>query len=215
MDEESITALPPNDTVESHANASETVQLDPEGDAVLSIKGSGGNKSYLVSSRVLSLASPVFSKMFSPNFKEGIQTRRGDRPCISLGEDDPKAIGLILSILHYNCSQVPFDLEPAALAAIAVHCDKYGCNEALKPWAAHWCSKLEDVTAPEDLGFMLLAAYLFRSPSFSEVAAKAVRQLTPDFASVWAEHEMSAMALYRALHHDVLSRISCIDSIAP
>ncbi|KAL7818375.1 hypothetical protein V8C26DRAFT_397482 [Trichoderma gracile] len=170
-----------------------TVQLDPEGDAVLSINSSGGNKRYLVSSRVLSLASPVFSKLFGPNFKEGQATRRGDCPCISLEEDNPEAMGLILRVLHYKYAQVSLPMKPAALATLAVHCDKYGCNEALMPWAAHWCSKLKDVAAPEDLGFMLLAAYMFRSSSFSEVAARAVSELPPDFASVWAEHEVLAL----------------------
>ncbi|EGR45491.1 uncharacterized protein TRIREDRAFT_111124 [Trichoderma reesei QM6a] len=193
MDEESITAFPLDGTVESQPNMSETVQLDPEGDAVLSIKGSDGDKSYLVSSRVLSLASPVFSKMFGPNFKEGQEIRRGDCPRISLEEDDPEAMGLILSILHYKCAQVPLAMEPKELATLAMHADKYYCNEALRPWASQWCSNMKEVTAPEDHGFMLLAAYMFRSPSFSEIASRAVRQLTPNFASIWEKHEELAL----------------------
>ncbi|KAH0491868.1 hypothetical protein TgHK011_003271 [Trichoderma gracile] len=193
MDEESITALLPDDAVKTHASMSETVQLDPEGDAVLSINSSGVNNRYLVSSRVLSLASPVFSKLFGPNFKEGQETRRGDCPCISLEEDDPEAMGLILCILHFKCAQVPLTMKPKELATLAIQADKYNFNEALRPWAAQWCNNFEDLTASEDLGFMLLAAYMLRSPSFSGIAARIVKQLTPGFASVWEEHELLAL----------------------
>ncbi|KAL7806861.1 hypothetical protein V8C44DRAFT_338495 [Trichoderma aethiopicum] len=189
MDEESITALSLDSTVGSHSNAPETVQLDPEGDATFIINGSECPQEYRVSSKVLSLASPVFYKLFGPNFKEGQEVRRGDHPRISLEDDDPKAMGLILSILHHKSSQVPLKMEPEALATLAIHCDKYDCNEALRPWAASWCSSSEDITAAEDFGFMLLAAYMFRSPAFSAIAARAARRLKPNFASVWGEHE--------------------------
>lgn len=189
MDEESITALSLDSTVGSHPIAAETVRLDPEGDATFILSGSECPQEYLVSSKVLSLASPVFSKLFGPNFKEGQEIRRGDHPRISLEDDDPKAMGLILSILHHKSSQVPLKMEPEALATLAIHCDKYDCNEALRPWAAGWCSNSEDVNAVEDLGFMLLAAYMFRSPAFSATASRAARRLKPNFASVWGEHE--------------------------
>ncbi|OTA07737.1 hypothetical protein A9Z42_0086490 [Trichoderma parareesei] len=194
MDETSITALSLDDMVE-HPSMSETVQLDPEGDATLLINGNGpgDTKRYLVSSKVLSLASPVFSKLFGPNFREGQEIRRGDCTCISLEEDDPKAMGLILSVLHYKCAQVPLAMEPKELATLAMHADKYDCNEALRPWAALWCNGSENVTAPEDLGFMVLAAYMFRAPSFPQVTAKVVKRLPPGFASVWEEHEALAI----------------------
>ncbi len=46
---------------------------------------------------------------------------------------------------------------------------------------------------PEQLGYVLLAAYMFRSPAFSGIAAEAAKQLTPDFVSVWEEHEALAL----------------------
>lgn len=206
-----VTALSLDHTVERQSDTSEIVQLDPEGDATLIINGSGYSKRYLVCSRVLSLASPVFSKLFGPNFKEGQQTRRGDCPCISLEEDDTEAMGLMLGILHYKCAQVPFALDPTALATVAIHVDKYDCNEALRPWAAHWCSNSEDITAPQDLGFMLLAAYMFRSSSFTKITATAVKQLTPGFASAWGGHEALALLPEAVTGLGILPRLQTTD----
>ena len=193
MDRETDTAHPQDDAVEGRLDRSKAVQLDPEGDATLIINRSGGTEQYRISSRVLSLASPVFSKMFGPNFKEGIEIRSGDHPCINLKEDDPKAMAIILRILHHKCANVPLTMDPKPLAILALHADKYDCNEALRPWILHWCSDPGRVSSREQLGYMLLAAYMFRSPSFSCVAADAVKRLQPGFAQLWREDEVLAL----------------------
>jgi hypothetical protein len=60
-----------NDGVESDATMSQTkapqVVLDSSGDVTLQL----GDKLLLVSSKVLSVASPVFRAMFGPHFQEG------------------------------------------------------------------------------------------------------------------------------------------------
>jgi hypothetical protein len=192
---EELEAISGAGAIETHHGMSESMTLDPNGDVILAVNDTArdAREKFIVSSRVLSLASPVFSKMFSPNFKEGIQMQQGDRPCIELEEDDPKAMETILRILHYQCASIPLSTDPETLAALAIHCDKYDCNKAMKPWIAHWCNNCPGASAPEDFGFMLLAAYMFRSPAFSDIAAEAARKLTPDFASVWAEHEAIAL----------------------
>ena len=192
MDTETSTTPPQDDAVESRLDTPEVVQLDPEGDATLVINGSGGTEQYRISSRVLSLASPVFSKMFGPYFKEGIEIRSGDHPCINLEEDDPTAMAIILRILHHKCAKIPLTMDPKPCAILALHADKYDCNEALRPWILHWCSDSER-TSPENLGYMLLAAYMFRSPSFSSVSANAVKQLQPDFTLRWGEDEVLSL----------------------
>lgn len=194
MDKESET-VSGETKAESHNKTSDAVLLDPEGDVILVVADPTHNisENFLVSSKVLGLASTVFSKMFGPDFSEGIQIRHGDRPCVNLEEDDPKAMESLLSILHYQCAAISFSMEPKPLAVLAIHCDKYNCIAALRPWIAQWCSNYPGITAPEQFGYMLLAAYMFRSPTFSGLAAEATKQLAPDFVSVWEKHETLAL----------------------
>lgn len=135
----------------------------------------------------------MFSTKFGPNFSEGIEIRRGGCLCVNLEEDDPKAMEVILRILYYQCGDIPLSVEPKPLAVLAIHCDKYDCIRALRPWAAQWCSNHPRITEPEAFGFMLLAAYMFRSPTFSSIAAQAAKQLAPGFVSVWEKHEELAL----------------------
>lgn len=157
----------------SHHETSDAVLLDPEGDVILAVTDPTHNisENFLVSSKVFGLASPVFSKMFGPDFSEGIQIRSGDRPYVNLVEDDPRAMELLLRILHYQSADVSFSMEPKPLAVLAIHCDKHNCIAALRPWTAQWCSNISGIAAPEQFGYMLLAAYMFRSPTFSNIAA--------------------------------------------
>jgi hypothetical protein len=55
-----------------------TVMIDPDGDVLLQVGSSEPKAHLLVSSKVLSLASPVFAVMLSPQFKEGISLRFGN-----------------------------------------------------------------------------------------------------------------------------------------
>lgn len=76
-------------------------QLDADGDVILAVE----EQKFLVPSKILSLASPVFSKLLSPNFREGIELEKSKSSCpttISLHDDDPRAMKTILAILHYK-----------------------------------------------------------------------------------------------------------------
>jgi hypothetical protein len=174
---------------------SDVVQLDPEGDAVLIVDDAAHitSKKFLVSSKVLSLASPVFSRMFGSNFREGIQTRQGNPPSIPLKEDDPDAVESILSLLHFRNLSIPDSMGPERLAMLAIQCGKYDCNGALRPWIALWCDGYQNISSPEDFGFMLLAAYLFRSTKFPYISAKAAKALVPDFVSKWGKQKILAL----------------------
>ncbi len=66
--------------------------VDPDHDTVLRLNG----YDLLVSSKVLSLASPVFEAMFKPHFKEGVElhSQLGESLIIPLPEDDLEATTL-------------------------------------------------------------------------------------------------------------------------
>jgi hypothetical protein len=188
-------------TADSEARmASDAVPLDPEGDVILVMTASGameatedGASSFLVSSKVLGLASPVFAKMFGPNFIEGQQVRRGERPSIEL-EDDPKAMQTLLRILHHKLADVPLYMAPKPLMDLAILADKYNCLETFRPWSMAWC-KCEGITSanPDDFGYVLLAAHLLKSPMFSAVVVEVAKHLMPCQIRSWQFHETLSM----------------------
>ena len=170
-----------------------TLRLHPEADARLVIQGepaSDAPTEFLVSSAVLSVASPYFRVLFGPNFKEGIETRRGDCPAIVLGDDDLEGMETILSLLHFRTLKRFDTLTPEALAAVALQSDKYDCARALRPWVSHWFRGVRGTTDPEKLGFLLVAAYFLRIPDqFLALSARTVRHANASLAATWAKHE--------------------------
>jgi BTB/POZ domain len=185
------------DDIESSPQASEDrrkpekLQLHPDGDAVLLVHDprSDAPRGFVVSSAILSVASQYFRTLLRSEFKEGIETRRGDCPNILLGEDDPDAMETILSLLHYRNLGDYDVLEPKELATVALHSDKYDCTRALRPWISQWLGSIRDTPSAEDRGFLLVAAYFFRaSDHFENISASAVRLVTVDDVSMWASH---------------------------
>ncbi|KAK6074276.1 hypothetical protein SCUP234_08326 [Seiridium cupressi] len=163
------------------------LQLDPELDVILHIKDSAtsAEDKFLVASKVLGLSSKMFAKMFSPSFEEGPRLRKEVRPCIALEEDDPTAMETILRVLHYQHEGIPFTMNAKTLSTLAIHIDKYQCDQALAPWTRHWYASFKDVTLSKDIGFFLLAAYLLRFPRPSGLMAHAVKHLPPGFLAAW------------------------------
>src|SRR5690349_17207430 len=111
----------------------EEVRLHHEADAILVIQGDDAGKEFLVSSAVLSAASDYFRALLRSNFKEGVETRRGDCPTIVMGEDDPEAMHVLLAILHYRDLDAYDTLDSEILAGVAICGDKYDCTKALRP----------------------------------------------------------------------------------
>jgi hypothetical protein len=164
--------------------------LDPEGDVIIFV----GNKKWLASAKVLSLASPVFSRMFGPNFKEGIQIRSGEKPTVELEEDNDVIMDQILSMLHHQAEHIPLSITPAHAADLAIHSDKYDCRRALRPWSSHWIGDLErQFSQGASIGFSLLATYLLDRDSLPDLAGKAVKCTPPDFPSKWRKHEIMSI----------------------
>jgi hypothetical protein len=93
-----------NSTTPSPTITNEVISLDVDGNAILDIEDLRSQKAleFLISTKVLSLASPVFAKMFGPHFEEGHRVRRGECPHIKLNDDDPHAMEAILRTLHYQ-----------------------------------------------------------------------------------------------------------------
>ena len=120
------------------------VQFDVDGDILLLLSSDEGNIRFQVSSSALCLASPVFSAMVGVKgkFKESksLQEKKGGEPPleITLSDDNPKALAVILRIIHHQHDSVPKSLAEENLWEIAILVDKYDLREATLPWTCLW-----------------------------------------------------------------------------
>ncbi|KAG7285745.1 hypothetical protein NEMBOFW57_008039 [Staphylotrichum longicolle] len=184
--------------------ANSAVQLDSQGDLILIVHEAGKaaplSSSFLVSSKILSLASRVFSAMLSPEYAEGRQLQEtrekelGEIPTIELHEDDIAAMDFILSVIHFKTDRLNHLLTAEEIAKIAVQSDKYDLNNSLAPWISQWCDHRRfPVSAGNklrDMGYGILAAYLFQSPLLERMSTEFVQNMPPDFAETWEKHHL-------------------------
>jgi hypothetical protein len=183
---------------EASSDLSGVETLDAEGDVILAFKSPESDlpEKYLASSRVLSLASPIFSKLLRGAFSQSDDSRNGATTCLTLEGDNSEAMATILRIIHFRRDSMPFDLAPLALAQIAILCDKYNVTDSLEAWIQIWTSatKLGDFITytTEDIGLVLVAGHMFRRGELwlSNLASKAMKYLKPDFVSVWEKQEL-------------------------
>ena len=140
----------------------ETCVIDPDGDLRFELDG----VRLLVSSKALSLASDVFSRMLQSRFKEGLANHQGPgQPSVSLPEDNPEIMKTICWQIHHCNDVMPERMDPSLLLTLAEHCDKYDCSGALKCWATLMIARFERVqTKEEDERKLLVAAYVFDLP---------------------------------------------------
>jgi hypothetical protein len=114
----------------------------------------------LVSSVVLSFASPVFEAMFGGHFAEG-QALSTDSPhIVPLPDDNTESIMLICKIAHLQAAQLPEELSTTAFADFAIACDKYSCGEAVQAWSKVWAMKMLQTPPTMDFEKLILATYM-------------------------------------------------------
>jgi hypothetical protein len=130
--------------------------------------------------------------MFRPHFQEGHALLQGECPVIELEEEDAPIMGLVLNILHFRGKDENHVMNARKLASLAIHCDKYDLTNALGAWPLLWFKNVESTSQrPEELGFMLLAAYLFNdSGTFADISLKISKELAPGFLVEWEKEEL-------------------------
>ncbi|KAI0600582.1 hypothetical protein F4775DRAFT_590140 [Biscogniauxia sp. FL1348] len=96
---------------------------------------------FTVCSKALSRASPVMKKMLYGGFAES--KKPGNNPwTVHLPEDDPKALEVILNIIHLRFDQVSSGVTTLDdLYNITVLTDKYDLTHVIRPWVAKWRRK--------------------------------------------------------------------------
>ncbi|KAJ8067205.1 hypothetical protein OCU04_004570 [Sclerotinia nivalis] len=135
----------------------------------------------LVSSKHMSLASPVFKAMLQGNnFKEGRELASTGKVEISLPDDDPDAFAILMCIIHGRTRSVPREIDLDLLSRISTLVDKYQLHEVVEIMSDRWISQLEFELPEEftnDLLPWLSISWVFEKPSiFKEITRIAERQ---------------------------------------
>lgn len=125
------------------------ITFDKDGDVILVLPSPIALARFLVCSRVLCYASPVFKAMLGKDscFKEGASLARAQasKPVeVVLKEDDPRAFLIILRILHHQQGLIKAEIEEDILYQLAILCDKYDLQPLLGSWFRDRVSRMQD-----------------------------------------------------------------------
>ncbi|MCJ1244733.1 hypothetical protein MMC30_001932 [Trapelia coarctata] len=133
----------------------------------------------LVSSKVLSVASPVFKKLFGPHFMEGSQLSTTSPGTVSLSEDNAEVVVALCQILHHRYSESVESLTFSFINNLAVVADKYDCVQSLMYFSANYFyMKMRQQSSGFDVGRLIFSAFLFDNPIiFREVTKSMVYSL--------------------------------------
>ncbi|QGI70886.1 hypothetical protein CEK26_003220 [Fusarium fujikuroi] len=128
---------------------------------------------FRVSSRHLSLVSPVFRAMLESRFKE---SRPNDQGLYELqaSEWDAEALVILLDIIHGHHREVPKRISVETLSHIAIIVDYYGCHEIMELVFAAWVSYLgppEEFVKQDPMRWLFIS-WVFRQESLFTTATK-------------------------------------------
>ncbi|KAK1511032.1 hypothetical protein CTAM01_01605 [Colletotrichum tamarilloi] len=167
------------------------VELHPSWDVALIVAHNNTQKKFLVSSHILRVASKSFDSLLTSKFEEGAKTQPDSKPDIILHHDNPDAMEIILSILHYKHQDEWYNLSAKMIAVMAIHLDKYDCSASLRLWVNHWLVNFGQVEHG-DVGYLLAAtAYLGESAKFQKMTRSAILYLPMNFDfNAWYEDDM-------------------------
>ena len=119
-----------------------TIHVDPSGDLNLIAECPNPEedepvtKTFVVSAKVMCLASPVWKAMFDPS---GPWAKRSSgTEGVKMLEDDPDALLILLDAAHLNFDHVPKAVNFDQLLHLAILCDKYDTFRLVGPWISEW-----------------------------------------------------------------------------
>ena len=123
------------DSAQTVAAPSPALMGDPDPDGDIKLLLGPSQTPIRVSSKILSLTSPVFRAMLDPRFLSRPPSYQ-DLPEIALPEDDPAAMSWMCSAVHFH--DLGDKASLSTLKRVAIVCDKYDVSAALRPWSSMW-----------------------------------------------------------------------------
>ncbi|KAI9645547.1 hypothetical protein NHQ30_006289 [Ciborinia camelliae] len=130
----------------------------------------------LVSSKHMSLVSPVFKAMLQGNFLEGLKLKETGKIELPLPEDDPHAWKILINIIHCRFNSVPLEVTLPLFTQLAVLVDKYQMLEVLHIFIPIWKRGLKfqpNSLSEEDLIRWICVAWMFNlADEFKQITAR-------------------------------------------
>ncbi|KAH6845614.1 hypothetical protein B0I37DRAFT_189601 [Chaetomium sp. MPI-CAGE-AT-0009] len=165
--------------------------MDPLGDVVLTLRNPNNALltlcdpqavfakpvTFLVSSRHLVLASPVFKAMLTGGWSEG--NKSDGRYNICAEGWDAKALAIVMNVLHSHYRQVPRTVSLHMLAKIAVIIDYYKIHEALEVMTTLWMASLKPSMPshwflPDDVLWIFVSWVFVDGTAFTQITKTAI-----------------------------------------
>ena len=150
--------------------AHRTVELMQGGDVILLLRD---DSKLLVSTVILRLASKVFRAMFGSRFMEGQDLNTSVTKTVSLPDDPPDALRLLLSILHHRYDLVRRP-DLYTLKDMTILADKYDCVAAIAPigwaWGLHFV-EAKEMTNYKSYETLVIVAYIVNNSSLFRIAS--------------------------------------------
>lgn len=179
----------------------ETIHVAPSGDLTILLSGSADSsnkrrqlankthstspndaqKTFVVSSAVMRLASPVWRTMFDP---QGHFMESSSNGTVHFAEDNPAALLLVLRIAHLQFRKVPDVLGFQEMVELAVVCDKYDTAGLVRPWIKQWEESLQErsvlVEEPGREEYLIFAWTFGDLPTYEKIADRLICNATCD-----------------------------------
>ncbi|KAM3155659.1 hypothetical protein ABEW05_003800 [Botrytis cinerea] len=120
------------------------------------------NDHILVSSKHMSLASPVFKAMLQGGFIEAITLKTTGKLELPLPDDDPAAMKILIDMIHGRMKLIPRKINLEMFTKLAILVDKYHCAEIACPYPDIWKNTLQDCAdSYEEMACWLCIAWQF------------------------------------------------------
>ncbi|KAL2022072.1 hypothetical protein VTK56DRAFT_6116 [Thermocarpiscus australiensis] len=135
-----------------------------------------------VSSKHLALASRVFRNKLQLGSTTAARQSDG-RVHLQLIEGfDPKAVSIVMNVLHGRGSKVPKSVDLETLAQIALFVDRFQLLDAVDVYAERWISRLEGLLPDRynrDLVLWIYISHVFRQADIFRAATKVAAAHSP------------------------------------
>ncbi|ESZ92956.1 hypothetical protein SBOR_6675 [Sclerotinia borealis F-4128] len=152
------------------------------------------NVTMLVSSKHLTLASPVFEIMLGDGrFKEGVELLAQGKVEIELPDDDPVALAIVLNVIHHINKLVPEEIALPLLTEVAILTDKNQLSETMRWVSTSWLSRLDGwYKYRGSLYTFLFISLAFRNaPMFANLTLEAIWLSNENFGSdIKSQHRL-------------------------
>ena len=128
-----------------------------------------------VSSKHLTLASPVFKTMLKVKYQEGLNLYSQGHAELPLPDDNPAAFLIILHLIHGQIRKVPRKIDLWMLTELAILVDKYELSETVEMMLDYWLQDLKStipLTLSNDLLPWICISWVFKKSDIFKKVTK-------------------------------------------